>query len=99
MHTLLYWLISFLIAFLITWGVLAVIVQWMNPQFTNDDGSVNLATVAWVAALIIIFTWIVLWIIYYLYAIWTAPCEVAMDIKMPCEKQCGVDFGGRVMPF
>src|SRR4029079_7174777 len=99
MHTLLYWLISFLIAFLITWGVLAIIVQWMNPQFTNDDGSVNLATVAWVAALIIIFTWIVLWIVYFIFQWWTSCCDVAVvDVKMSCDKGCAADFG-RPMPF
>lgn len=94
MHMLFYWIISFLIALLITWGVLSIIIQWMNPQFRNDDGSVNLATTAWVAALIIVFTWILLWIIYWIADFWLTPCDAAcapVEFKPACDVGCPAD--------
>jgi uncharacterized membrane protein len=82
-------LVSFIIALLISWIVLSVVLIWFQPAFYNDDGSLNWLTTFWIAALIIVFTWILLMVIYWLIEFfWNRcndPCEKTCET--PCEKQ------------
>lgn len=94
-HPLLYWSVSFIIAFLITWGILSIIVQWMNPSFYDAEGNVNIGTTAWVAAVMIVFTWIVLFLVYYIIQWWMAPCDAPCAAVIPeVELGCPTKFRG-----
>lgn len=79
-------LVSFIIALLIAWIVLSLILLWFTPAFYNDDGSVNWLTTFWIAALIIVFTWVFLMIIYWIIEyFWTGceqPCEEHIECRM-----------------
>ena len=76
----LYAFISFIIALIIAWIVLSVVLIWFRPIFYNGDGSVNWWTTLWVAALIIIFTWIFMLLLSWIVSIFTNDCE------LPCEE-------------
>lgn len=83
-------LVSFIIALLIAWVVLSVVIIWARPVFYNNDGSVNWLTTLWVAALIIVFTWILLMIIYWLVEYCMSSCEepCAEKSEIIHEKPC-----------
>lgn len=55
---------AFIMAFLITWIVLSVALIWLQPEFFNEDGSLNWLTTLWVAFIIVVLTFLFLWLIY-----------------------------------
>jgi len=82
-------LVSFILALLITWIVLSVILLWFQPAFYNEDSSLNWLTTFWVAAVIIVFTWILLIILYFLFEFIWDRCNTSCEEKlMECEKPC-----------
>ncbi len=82
-------LISFVVAFIITWLVLSTVLIWVNPDFFNDDGSLNWVTTLWVAILIVLLTYVFLFLIYIIFYFIMAyvtcdnPCEEKM-VEAPC---------------
>jgi len=77
-----YWLIYFAVTVLIAWIVLSVILAWFRPVLYNSDGSVNWWTTLWVAALIIVFAWLLLLLISWLIGLF-----MGMGACDPCAQQ------------
>ena len=92
-------LISFVIAFLITWIVLSVTLLWLQPSFYNDDGSLNWGTTAWVALVIVLLTFVFMFLFYVIFyfiknyinscedpceEIKIERCEPVMKMEKPC---------------
>lgn len=65
--SVLYWVIYFIVTVLVAWVALSIILLWFKPALYNADGSVNWWTTLWVAALVILFAWLIMvvltWII------------------------------------
>jgi hypothetical protein len=65
--SVLYWVIYFIVTVLVAWVALSLILLWIKPALYNSDGAVNWWTTLWVAALVILFAWLILiiltWII------------------------------------
>lgn len=66
-NTAIYYIVMFIVSILITWVVLSLILQWAKPVLYNANGSVNWWTTLWVAALAIVFVWIVFLILAFLF--------------------------------
>ena len=70
-----YWLLYFIVTLLIGWLVLSLIILWVQPVFTNEDGSINWWTTLWVAFLIIIFSWLFIIILMFIVSLFRGDCE------------------------
>jgi hypothetical protein len=81
----LYWLIYFIVTVIIAWIAFSLILLWFRPALYNTDGSVNWWTTLWVAALIIIFAWIIMIILTFLLSLFRGNCGRVKDCD-PCEK-------------
>ena len=98
---ILYNIIYFIVTVLVAWVVLSLVIMWFNPAFLNADGSVNWWTTLWVAALLIVFGWIFVGILYLLFS-WIGtmgscddpcapkcedPCKKKVECEDPCKKK------------
>src|SRR5688572_2166524 len=81
--------ISFIIAFLVTWIVLSVVLIWINPDFYNDDGSLNWVTTLWVAIVIVLVTYLFMFLVYliwWLIKTYAFACDRPCEVVAPCER-------------
>lgn len=76
---------SFILAFIITWIVLSVVLIWINPNFYNDDGSLNWVTTLWVAIVIVLLVYVFLFL---LYLIWWLIKTYAFACDKACDSPC-----------
>jgi hypothetical protein len=58
-----YWLIYLVVSIVIAWVAFSLILVWFKPALYNDDGTVNWWTTLWVAAVILVFAWIIVMIL------------------------------------
>lgn len=63
MHSILYWIIYFIVTVIVAWVALSLLLIWAKPAFYNSDGSVNWGTTFWVAIVVILLAWVILLII------------------------------------
>ena len=87
----LYMILYFIVTLLVAWISFSLIILWFNPIFTDPStGAVNWWTTLWVSALIIIFSWIFMLIIYFIISLFNKkPCppkKVECDPCDPCEQ-------------
>jgi hypothetical protein len=80
------WVIYFIVSVIIAWIVLSLILQWFQPALYNADGSVNWWTTLWVAALVIIFAWILVLLIGWIISLFSTPGCNKCEHK--CENTC-----------
>ena len=96
----LYIIIYFIVTLLVAWVAFSLIITWFNPQLT-ENGNVNWWTTLWVSALIIIFSWLFMLILYFIINLFTKkspkvecdPCAVpkqnwAAQCPQPCPPPC-----------
>lgn len=62
----LYWVIYFVVTVVIAWIALSLILIWFRPVLYNANGSVNWWNTLWVAALVILFAWLIMVILTFL---------------------------------
>lgn len=86
-----YYLVMFIVSILVTWVVLALILQWVRPALYNANGSINWWTVLWVAALLIVFVWLVFLILRFLFAAFSGNCNTGCQKPDPCQKPPKID--------
>lgn len=67
----LYWVIYFVVTVIIAWIALSLILIWFRPVLYNANGSVNWWTTLWVAALVILFAWLIMVILTFLISLFT----------------------------
>lgn len=89
---ILYWVIYFVISIIIAWIVLSLILLWFRPAFYNANGSVNWWVTLWVAALIVLFSWLAMVILTFIIGLFQhcAPaCGHGPECrKVECRKEC-----------
>jgi len=76
------WLIFLIVAIVVAWVALSILLVWAKPMLYNDDGSVNWWTTLWVAAVQLIFAWVIWVVIAWLFR-WIRGSDLAMDPLMP----------------
>ena len=86
-------LISFAVSFFITWIVLSVVLLWLQPNFYNDDGSLNWGTTAWVALVIVLLTFLFMFLLYVIFYFIRAyfECEQPCEVVEKCEPVLKMD--------
>lgn len=91
----LYWIIYFVVTVIIAWIALSLILIWFRPVLYNANGSVNWWTTLWVAALVILFAWLIMVILTFLISLFTggwggcyrAPeCQKVVKECDPCDR-------------
>jgi len=71
----LYMIIYFIVTLLVAWVAFSLIITWFNPNFQDTTtGGVNWWTTLWVSALIIIFSWLFMLIIYFIISLFNKKC-------------------------
>jgi hypothetical protein len=98
---LLSWVLYFVVSIIIAWIVLSVVLVWFSPALFNDDGSVNWWTTLWVAALVIIFAWLLVILLIWIFSLFQNPgcnkCEHKVAVTCnKCENKCETVCGGAV---
>jgi hypothetical protein len=76
----LYMIIYFIVTLLVAWVAFSLIITWFNPQLTDSNGNVNWWTTLWVSALIIVFSWLFMLIIYFIINLFSKKCP-----KVECD--------------
>ena len=76
----LYMIIYFIVTLLVAWIAFSLIITWFKPQLTDENGNVNWWTTLWVSALIIIFSWLFMLILYFIINLFTKKCT-----KVECD--------------
>jgi len=99
--TLLSWVLYFVVSIIIAWIVLSVVLAWFSPSLFNADGSVNWWTTLWVAALVIIFAWLLILLLAWIVSLFQTPacnkCEHKVAVTCnKCENKCETVCGGVV---
>ena len=84
----LYWIIYFIVTILVAWIALSLILLWFRPALYNANGSVNWWTTLWVAALVIIFAWIIMVILTFIIKLFAGWGTCAKPCADPCPKPC-----------
>ena len=79
------WVLYFVVSVIIAWIVLSIILGWFNPALYNADGTVNWWTTLWVAALVIIFAWLLILLLGWILSLFRGS-ECPPPIK--CETKC-----------
>ncbi len=76
------WVIYFVVSIIIAWIVLSIVLNWFQPDLYNQDGSVNWWTTLWIAALVIIFAWLLILLLGWIFSLFqTSGCNT-------CEHKC-----------
>lgn len=87
---ILYWVLYFIVSLIIAWIVLSVVIAWFQPAFYNTDGTVNWWTTLWIAALIIIFTWLLVLLLGWIISLFTGSgCNTCVNKCNKCQNVCG----------
>lgn len=73
--SVLFWIIYFIVTVLVAWIALSLIILWFKPAFLNADGAVNWWTTLWVAALIIVFAWLIMVILMFIISLFRSNCD------------------------
>ena len=87
-----YWLLYVIVTIAVAWVALSLILLWFRPIFYNEDGSVNWWTTLWVAALMLLFAWIIMLLVGWLIDLFTNginkcdPCKKPDPCPKPCPK-------------
>lgn len=87
-NTVIYYVIMFIVSIIITWVVLSLILMWARPALFNANGSVNWWTTLWVAALLIVFVWLIFLILGFIFQAFNGRCrkdECAPKKVDPCD--------------
>lgn len=86
-NSVIYYVIMFIVSIIITWVVLSLILMWARPVLFNANGSVNWWTTLWVAALLVVFVWIVALILGFIFAAFRGGCRKDECVKKvdPCD--------------
>lgn len=63
----LYWVIAFIVTIIVAWIALSLILTWAKPSLYKSDGALNWGTTLWVAALTVVFAWIIMLILYWIF--------------------------------
>jgi hypothetical protein len=88
----LYWIIYFIVTVLVAWIALSLIMLWIKPTLVNADGSVNWWNTLWVALLIIVFAWIIMFIITLILRLIFPPvpagCDPCAKVEPVCDTGC-----------
>jgi len=98
---LLSWVLYFVVSIIIAWIVLSVVLAWFAPALYNVDGTVNWWTTLWVAALVIIFAWLLILLLGWIISLFQTPscnkCEHKVAVTCnKCENKCETVCGGVV---
>lgn len=98
---LLSWVLYFVVSIIIAWIVLSLVLSWFSPALFNLDGTVNWWTTLWVAALVIIFVWLLVLLLGWIISLFQAPvcnkCEHKVAVTChKCDTKCETVCGGVV---
>ena len=83
---ILYWILYFIVTIIVAWIALSLVLLWFRPVLFNADGSVSWWNTLWVAALVIIFSWLIVIII-----AWIIGLFLDGGCKKPCADPCKPD--------
>lgn len=86
--SILYWILYFVITVIVAWIALSLILMWFSPALNNPDGSVNWWVTLWVAALIILFAWIIMILLSLLISLFQGFGNCKKDKCPPVTEQC-----------
>ena len=93
----LYWIIYFVVTVIIAWIALSLILIWFKPVLYNSNGSVNWMNTLWVAALVILFAWLIMVILTFLVRLFAGGmggCNKVPDCPKPVQECDPCDKNG-----
>ena len=79
----LYWVIYFVVTIIVAWIALSLILIWFRPALYNANGSINWWVTLWVAALVILFAWLIMVILTFIIGLFAG---VGAGCKPDCPK-------------
>ena len=91
--TLLSFILYFIISVIVAWIVLSIVLAWFSPALYNIDGSINWWTTLWVAALVIVFAWLLIILLSWIVSLFQNTACNKCDHKVlttcnKCENKC-----------
>jgi hypothetical protein len=69
--SLIYWVLYFAVAILVAWVAFSLILIWLKPVLYKADGSINWWTTLWVAALVMLFSWLLVIVLAFIISLFT----------------------------
>lgn len=92
------WVLYFVVSVIIAWIVLSLVLQWFSPSLYNEDGTINWWTTLWVAALTILFVWLLVLLLGWILSLFQSsscdPCgHKVVTTCNKCENKCEATCG------
>jgi hypothetical protein len=81
--SILYWVIYFIVTVIVAWVAFSLILLWAKPALYNSNGTINWWNTLWVAALVILFAWLIMIILTWLIGLFRGNCDPCGETADP----------------